>query len=59
MARTTPCVREAQLIIAVLPEDQRTITVGSPDWYRWLSHSAQRSFVFGSSLGTFTARLKR
>ena len=59
MARTTPCVREAQLVLSLATEDQHTITVGSTDWYRWLSHSAQRSFAFGSSLGTFTARKER
>ena len=59
MARSTPCVHEAQLVISVPGVAQQTITVGSPDWYRWLSHAAQRSFAFDSVLGPFTARKER
>ena len=59
MARTTPCVRDATLILAAPAEAGHTILVGSPDWYSWLSESAHRSFAFASVLGTFTARKER
>ena len=59
MARSTPCVRDAALVVPLPAEGQRTIAVGSPEWYCWLDERAQRSFAFESALGKFTARKER
>src|SRR6266545_2337251 len=59
MASPLPLARDAVFVCAGADSAQRSITVGSPDWYDWLSEIDHRSFQFASEAGGFTARKER
>jgi len=56
MARKTPTVRGDALVWHDGVQE-RTITIGTPDWFAWLDRAAV--FFFDNPLGTFTACKER
>jgi LuxR family maltose regulon positive regulatory protein len=56
MAHQTPHVDQGTLTLRQ-PDEEHTIAVGSPAWFRWLETAT--AFTFASSYGTFTARRER
>src|SRR5579884_4026260 len=57
MARTTPRVERGVLL---LPASRNsTVSVGSQQWFSWLSDEKNSSFFFSNEAGSFTARKER
>jgi LuxR family maltose regulon positive regulatory protein len=56
MGRTTPHVEQGRLTVGP-PGAERTIDVGTPAWFEWLS--AATAFSFTCQQGTYTARRER
>jgi LuxR family maltose regulon positive regulatory protein len=51
--KTTP-----KIMGGVLYNDDGAFSVGSEEWWFWLSHASVTTFYMESNLGTFTARIE-